>query len=101
MYLGKIVEIGDAKTIYKDPKHPYTKALFSAIPTENPLESKKKIHLSGEVPSPIDLPEGCSFATRCPNATEKCRTISPELININENHKVSCFMVEECLEKAL
>lgn len=101
MYLGKIVEIGDAKTIYKDPKHPYTKALFSAIPTENPLENKEKIHLSGEVPSPIDLPKGCSFATRCPNATEKCRTISPELININENHKVSCFMVEECLEKAL
>ena len=101
MYLGKIVEIGDAKTIYKDPKHPYTKALFSAIPTENPLEYKEKIDLKGEIPSPIDLPEGCSFASRCPNATEKCKSISPELIDIGENHKVSCLMVEENLEKAL
>lgn len=101
MYLGKIVEIGDAKTIYKDPKHPYTKSLFSAIPRENPLEHKEKIDLNGEIPSPIDLPEGCSFASRCPNATERCKSISPELIDIGENHKVSCLMIEENLEKAL
>lgn len=101
MYLGKIVEIGDAKVIYKDPKHPYTKALFSAIPRENPLEHKEKIDLNGEIPSPIDLPEGCSFASRCPNAIEKCKSILPELIDIGENHKVSCLMVEENLEKAL
>lgn len=101
MYLGKIVEIGDAKAIYKDPKHPYTKSLFSAIPRENPLEHKEKIDLNGEIPSPIDLPEGCSFASRCPNATERCKSISPELIDIGENHKVSCLMIEENLEKAL
>lgn len=101
MYLGKIVEIGDAKTIYKDPKHPYTKALFSAIPKENPLENKEKIDLNGEIPSPIDLPEGCSFASRCPNATQKCKLVSPVLTDIGENHKVSCIMVEEYLQKIL
>lgn len=99
MYLGRIVEIGNAKTIYKNPKHPYTKALFSAIPTENPLEKKDKIELSGEIPSPIDLPLGCSFAARCPVSTERCKSTSPELVEIGEDHRVSCLMVEKELEK--
>lgn len=101
MYLGRIVEIGDAKTIYKHPRHPYTKALFSAIPKESPLEDKEKINLSGEIPSPIDLPKGCSFAGRCPNATEKCKSILPQLVDIGQDHKVACILVEESKVKAL
>lgn len=93
MYLGRIVEIGDAKSIYDRPMHPYTEALFSAIPPESPFEVKEKLELSGEIPSPIDLPKGCVFASRCPKATEKCREILPKLREVEKNHKVACEMI--------
>lgn len=92
MYLGKVVEIGEAKNIYKDPKHPYTKALFSAIPPESPFENKEKLVLEGDVPSPLNLPNGCPLSTRCPNCMEECLKDIPELKEIGENHKVACFL---------
>jgi oligopeptide/dipeptide ABC transporter ATP-binding protein len=94
MYLGKIVETGDTKSIFENPQHPYTKALLSAIPVPDPRIKKERIFLRGDVPSPIDPPEGCRFHTRCPFATEKCKTVVPELEakdpSFEGNHDVAC-----------
>lgn len=92
MYLGRIVEIGDSKSIYSNPLHPYTQTLFSAIPPESPFEQVERVELTGEIPSPINLPKGCAFASRCPKATEKCKEILPELKEIENGHKVSCIL---------
>ena len=73
MYLGRIVELADADTIYQAPKHPYTRALISAIPTPDPSKKKQRIVLQGDVPSPIDPPSGCPFHPRCPHATDRCK----------------------------
>ena len=95
MYLGKIVEIGDNKSIYSDPKHPYTLALFSAIPPESPFEEKVKLTLEGEIPSPLNLPKGCPLVGRCPHEMDICSQKNPELIDVGESHKVACFLYEE------
>jgi len=98
MYLGKIVEYTDADSIYENPMHPYTKALISAIPEPDPTKKKERIILKGDVPSPIDPPSGCSFHTRCPYATDKCKTESPELKNYGSQGKeqlVSCHLAGE------
>lgn len=94
MYLGKIVEISDSNELYKNPLHPYTKGLLSAIPIADPKKAKKsEISLiKGDVPSPIDIPTGCRFHTRCPYATEKCKTVEPEMKEIEKNHFVSCHL---------
>lgn len=92
MYLGKMVELGDSNEIYKNPLHPYTKALFSAIPTEDPTAKIDRITLKGEVPSPLNPPSGCQFHNRCPYAMKKCSELSPELIEVDKNHKVSCHL---------
>lgn len=94
MYLGKIVEISDSNELYKNPLHPYTKALLSAIPIADPKKAKKsEISLiKGGVPSPIDIPTGCRFHTRCPYATEKCKIVEPEMKEIEKNHFVSCHL---------
>lgn len=92
MYLGKVVEIGDSKEIYANPRHPYTEALFSAIPPENPLVEKKKIQLTGEIPSPLNLPKGCAFSTRCPHCMERCKQEIPELKVVDGKHQVACFL---------
>lgn len=92
MYLGRIVEIGNSKDIYDEPLHPYTQTLFSAIPPESPFDSREQISLKGEIPSPINLPKGCAFASRCPRATEKCREVLPELREIKEGHKAACLI---------
>lgn len=92
MYLGRIVEIGDSKSIYSKPLHPYTQTLFSAIPAESPFDQSEGITLKGEIPSPIHLPKGCAFASRCPKAIEGCKEILPELKEIENGHKVACIL---------
>lgn len=97
MYLGTIVEYTDADSIYANPMHPYTKALISAIPEPDPTKKKERIILQGDVPSPIDPPSGCSFHTRCPFATDKCKEETPELINHGDGkeHQVACHYAGE------
>ena len=94
MYLGKIVELTDAESIYKNPLHPYTKALISAIPIPDPTVKKDKIILQGDVPSPINPPSGCRFNTRCPFTKDICRQKSPELKAApgitDDKHLVAC-----------
>ncbi|WP_456276717.1 ABC transporter ATP-binding protein [Bacillus sp. AK128] len=96
MYLGKIVEIADKKSLFENPQHPYTRALLSAIPSTNIEAKKERIILQGDVPSPIDPPTGCRFHTRCPFAMEKCRTEEPKLQSVNgESQQVACHLVDE------
>ncbi len=92
MYLGRIVEVADAKTLYDDPKHTYTKALLSAVPIPDPVVEKgrERIRLPGEVPSPLNPPPGCSFHPRCPSARDDCRLIVPELRDVGWGHAVAC-----------
>lgn len=92
MYLGKILEIGDANTIYNSPKHPYTKALISASPIPNPDIKRDKIRLKGEIPSPINMPKGCVFHTRCQFCMDICKIDEPKLIE-KEEHSVACHLV--------
>ena len=93
MYLGKIMEIGTSEEIFGNPQHPYTRALLSAIPSVEPRdESKIRIRLEGDIPSPVNPPEGCRFVTRCPQATEKCREVPPT-VDLGGGHLVSCHYV--------
>ncbi len=96
MYLGKIVEIADADELYNNPKHPYTKALMSAIPLPELGEKKQRILLKGDLPGPMDIPEGCSFHTRCPEVMDRCRCTEPELQPLGDKsrHHVSCLLYE-------
>lgn len=95
MYLGRPVEIGNRNTIYKNPQHPYTKALLSAVPIPDPkLERSKVIQiLQGDLPSPINPPSGCRFRTRCPIADAKCAEIEPELKTLQNGSQGSCLKV--------
>ncbi len=93
MYLGNLVEYGSSDDIYKNPLHPYTRALISAAPIPDPNQSraKSRIILEGEVPSPLNPPPGCAFAGRCAHATEECRRKKPEMVDF-EGRKVACFL---------
>ncbi|MFF3024328.1 ABC transporter ATP-binding protein [Gottfriedia sp. NPDC057948] len=93
MYLGKIVEIADKKSIFENPQHPYTRALLSAIPVPNPVHQRERIMLTGDVPSPINPPSGCRFHTRCPFAIDICKTQAPELKISEQNHQVACHII--------
>lgn len=93
MYLGKIVEIADKKSIFEQPQHPYTRALLSSIPVPNPVHERERILLTGDVPSPIDPPNGCRFHTRCPFVQDICKTQLPELKRSAQNHQVACHIV--------
>lgn len=97
MYLGKMVELGDANDIFTRPLHPYTQSLISAVPVPNPrLERKRNpIILEGEVPSPQNVPAGCVFHTRCPLAYDRCRTEVPTYRPYSENHFVACHLVDD------
>jgi len=95
MYLGRIVELADGKTVYNNPLMPYTKALISAVPVPDPkVEAKRRrIVLEGDVPSPINPPRGCRFHTRCPYAIEVCHEIEPQLVQIKPNHFAACLRI--------
>jgi len=90
MYLGKVVEIADGDTFFSSPSHPYSVALTSAVPVPDPDYEVKRIILSGDVPSPINPPEGCRFHTRCPVAQEVCSQVEPALEEVGENQWVAC-----------
>jgi len=95
MYLGKIVELGDAKTVYREPLMPYTKALISAVPIPDPQieANRQRIILKGDVPSPINPPSGCYFNTRCPYAIAECKQIEPKLVEIKPQHSAACIRI--------
>ncbi len=96
MYLGNVVELADAETIFQDPRHPYTVALLSSIPTtEEETQSKDRILLEGNIPSPIKPPSGCKFHTRCYMACEKCKRVPPELREVEPGHFLACHFPEK------
>ncbi len=93
MYLGKIVELTGKTELYRNPKHPYTQALLSAIPEADPTIKKERILLKGDVPSPINPPSGCRFHTRCPKAMDICKTKDPAFVDTGDGHFVACHLV--------
>jgi oligopeptide transport system ATP-binding protein len=94
MYLGKIVELGSAEQIFESPKHPYTKALMSAVPPPNPKVKTKRIVLTGDVPSPLNPPLGCRFHPRCILKEDSCSREEPELADFGKGHLVACPIVQ-------
>lgn len=93
MYLGKIVEIASAEELYKNPKHPYTKALMSAVPVPDPdIRGRERIRLHGDIPGPFNIPTGCAFRTRCPYAMDICGKETPSDIRISDDHSVACHL---------
>ena len=93
MYLGSMMEFGAKKDIFENPLHPYTKALFSAIPNPDPDKKMSRIALGGDIPSPADPPKGCRFHTRCPYATEKCKHVTPEYRDFGNGHFAACHNI--------
>ena len=94
MYLGNIVEYADSNVIYREPAHPYTQSLISAIPVPDPHRKVSRQVLSGDVPSPIDPPTGCHFHPRCPKVMDRCRKFVPELIDVGDQHHSACFLLD-------
>jgi dipeptide transport system ATP-binding protein len=92
IYLGRAVEIGPRDALFESPQHPYTRALLSATPVADPERKKERIVLAGELPSPIDVPSGCPFHPRCPQAFERCPREVPRL-EVKRGRRVACFAV--------
>jgi oligopeptide/dipeptide ABC transporter ATP-binding protein len=97
MYLGKIVEIGTKDDIFSNPQHPYTKALLSAIPKVGQRDRSDRILIQGDVPSPVNPPEGCRFHTRCPYATEVCKQ-NPPVVDLGNGHQVACHLCAQSVD---
>jgi oligopeptide/dipeptide ABC transporter ATP-binding protein len=95
MYLGKIVETGETKDVMKNPTHPYTKALLSAIPKVGSGRRRKQLLLTGELPSPINPPSGCRFRTRCKYVMTKCAQVEPLMVKIDGNHRAACHLFSQ------
>ncbi|MBQ1274177.1 MAG: oligopeptide/dipeptide ABC transporter ATP-binding protein [Cellulosilyticum sp.] len=97
MYLGAIVELAESEELYSHPLHPYTEALMSAIPIADPKveDTRERIMLEGDVPSPINTPPGCKFQGRCPKATDKCRCEAPALREVRKGHFVACHLISQ------
>lgn len=96
MYLGKVMEEADKNDLFSHPRHPYTKALLSAVPVPDPKigRARERIILQGDLPSPVNPPSGCVFNTRCWKAQDRCRTEVPQLMQIGENHRIACHFPE-------
>ncbi|MEX2104587.1 MAG: dipeptide ABC transporter ATP-binding protein [Bacilli bacterium] len=94
MYLGKLVEVADKQSLYDKPLHPYTQALLSAVPVANPRLKRERIILEGDIPSPSNPPSGCTFHTRCRSCMDICKTIVPELKEIEPGRSVACHLYE-------
>jgi oligopeptide transport system ATP-binding protein len=96
MYLGRMAELAEADALYNDPRHPYTRALISAVPIPDPEieQTRERIVLQGDVPSPLNPPSGCTFHTRCPFVMERCKREVPQLVEVAPNHQVACFLVD-------
>ena len=94
MYLGKIMELADNEELYRNPMHPYTQALLSAVPIPDPVieEKRQRIILEGDVPSPVNPPKGCNFSTRCPKVLDMCREQEPEFRDYGSGHWVACWL---------
>lgn len=99
MYLGKIVELADTEELFRNPKHPYTRALISAVPVSHPKEVKERIVLTGDVPNPANPPSGCTFHTRCPFVMGKCKSVAPTLSEVADGHVTSCHLYIENKEE--
>jgi len=95
MYLGAMMEFGTKEAIFTNPLHPYTKALFSAVPNPDPTAKMERIKLEGDIPSPANPPKGCRFHTRCPYATEICKHVPPQYKQYEEGHFAACHMLEQ------
>jgi oligopeptide/dipeptide ABC transporter ATP-binding protein len=95
MYLGKIVESADYASLYRDPRHPYTRTLLSAIPVPDPFRKKERIILTGDVPSPINPPGGCRFHTRCPDRMDICERVEPTIRQFGPTHTAACHLYGE------
>jgi len=98
MYLGRLVESAPTRELFAEPKHPYTRALLSAIPSLDPDHRGHAQKLEGEIPSPTNPPPGCKFQTRCPYATDHCRQEEPKLESVGGEHEVACHRWQELLE---
>lgn len=95
MYLGKFVEEAPTEELLKNPLHPYTQALIAAVPVPDPTDRRSKVVISGEIPSPIDLPSGCRFHPRCPYAMEICKREDPELVEVANKHLLACHLMKK------
>lgn len=95
MYLGNVMELAETDEIFNNPLHPYTQALFSAVPVPDPDVKMKRVMLEGDIPSPVNPPKGCKFHTRCSKCMDACRFIPPEYKEVKENHFVACHLYNE------
>jgi len=100
MYLGEIVEEADTEEIFANPLHPYTQALLASIPVPVPRATRERVHLEGDVPTPINPPDGCRFHTRCPIAIDDCKLAKPPLVEISTGHRVACIRTDVSAERA-
>lgn len=95
MYLGRMVELADSESLYETPLHPYTQALLSAVPIPDPTYEREQILLTGDIPSPSNPPQGCTFHTRCPFAMDVCKVTAPPFKEVKKGHSVACHLHNE------